>query len=284
MKHTIFQFQRTTKIVNIGRLSLKKNNMFKPLIKQKINVRTIELKTMKTHIFFLFFIVFASCNRKAHLENPFTGDELYLPYDIDECGVGLPIVLEKKSVNKALFTNFERKGIPLEQKYLYEDENISFLVDGYNAEKKIGYIWITEACLEADAISNNIIENFKYSMEAGRYESEEDSLALRRDIDTLEKMFYVPPKIGLSLAEVKYILDKQEKGELFIALINHFDERYSLPYNHLRKIYYKPKNQRKTHSELEQDMNEIEQKRLKRKRKTLVRDMNTYYFWSRKSK
>ena len=94
---------------------------------------------MKNYTFLILIIILASCNRKIYLQNPFTGDELYLPYDIDECGVGLPIFLEKKSVNEALFENFERKKIPLQKKYLYEDKNVSFLVDGYNAEKKIGY-------------------------------------------------------------------------------------------------------------------------------------------------
>ena len=236
---------------------------------------------MKPHIFFTLFIIFVSCNRKAQLQNPFTGDELDLPYLIEECGTYHPTFLEKKNVNKALFEHFERKGVPLQEEYLYEDENISFLVDGYNVEKKIGYIWITATCLESDAIENIIIENFKSILETKKHENKEDSLALRREIDTLEKIFYVPPKIGLSLAEVRYILGKQEKGELFIALINHFDERYSLPYNHLRKIYYKPKNQRKAYDKLQKNMNKIEQKRLKRKRKALVRDMNNYFFWSK---
>lgn len=238
---------------------------------------------MKSHIFFILLIILASCNRKAHLQNPFTGDELYLPYYIEECGSELPIILEKAAVKKALFAHFERKGIPLKEKYLYEDENISFLLDGYNAEKKIGYIWITEACLEMDAMENMIIEDLKEAGEFKMY-GNQDSLSFYQNIDTLEQMFYVPPKVGLSLTEVKYILDKQEKGEVFIALINHFDERYSLFDDHLHKIYDKPKNKRKTNGQLSEHLDKIEQKRLKQRQKALVRDMNIYYFWSRKRK
>ncbi|MEZ4886315.1 MAG: hypothetical protein R3E32_16385 [Chitinophagales bacterium] len=348
---------------------------------------------MKYKILFLLpsiLLFFTTCHKNLSLQNSFNGDLVDLPYHTEECGTLFPIFLKRKVVRKEVFSSLKRKGIDLQPDYLYADGDISFVVDGFDPKKKIGYIWMDESVLDFDAIdfyfysfSGNIpaFEAYNHPKELAemllQYSRTSDSLRVRientlnmldsvvqnqtlqsiveqhihegiyweattRQIkecvefptitDTTKReelidICLLKQKMAryasgwnepntifeeiydrvlklenkdsiqqilnevadsfhshrLSFSEAQYLLEKQKKGELFIAMINNFDERYNLPFDHSHDHRNGPKMNRDYKSRNEY-LQRIEAKRLKKKLKKLLQDLNSYVSWSIRQK
>ncbi len=76
------------------------------------------------------------------LVNPFTFEKLDVPFMPAMFGTGLPARLKAKEAREAISKIFQEEGIELDTNYHYKKDGINIKLDGYDVERKVGYVWI----------------------------------------------------------------------------------------------------------------------------------------------
>jgi len=76
------------------------------------------------------------------LFNPFLYENLGIPYSPPTCGNGLLSYISKKDAREVINKVFEEEGIKLQENYYYKSDSITTVVDGFNPDLNIGYIWL----------------------------------------------------------------------------------------------------------------------------------------------
>jgi len=197
------------------------------------------------------------------VQNPFNEENADLPYYTEECGSESPYFLDREWIQTEIISTLKQKGILLEQDYLFQKDSVSVVLDGYDPKSRIGYIWINEDNLEFDLMD---------------YSSVEEVI-----LKEVQELYESNPNENLSFAEAEYFFEKQRKGELFVALINNLNPKYNLDFYDLKGYRDSPKMQRKYHQSDDKDyydsVTKFKQKKLVKKMRNLVRDMERYVDW-----
>ncbi|MBI3099362.1 MAG: hypothetical protein HYY93_14145 [Planctomycetes bacterium] len=138
---------------------------------------------------------------KPPSRNPFAVAESGLPFQTSPFGTGAPERLEEKLVRRIADRIFKEAGYTLRRYHPYDRDGVSFVADGYDPEKKVGYVHGTWETLDQDAI-----------VHWDRAEGEKAPPA-------------EDPK-KLSLAEATRMESRAVKDREFIAVISAFDSRF----------------------------------------------------------
>ncbi len=78
----------------------------------------------------------------AKTENPFQLSQSGLPFQTSPFGAGMPSYLSEEQARRVIDKVFAESGYHLREHLPFTDgENISFVADGYDPDKKIGYVW-----------------------------------------------------------------------------------------------------------------------------------------------
>ncbi len=133
------------------------------------------------------------------LENPFTVERSGLPHRTSSFGTGAPSRIEEARARELIERIFSDAGFALKRDQPWTRGDISFVADGYDSEKKVGYVWGTYQRLDRDAI---ISWN-----------------------DPKEGADAADPKM-LSLKEARQLEESAARDKEFIALITPFDKRF----------------------------------------------------------
>lgn len=76
------------------------------------------------------------------LVNPFTFENLRVPYRPASFGTGMASRLKGDEARAVINKVFQEEGIDLEKNYFYKKDSISVVLNGFNADLNIGYVWI----------------------------------------------------------------------------------------------------------------------------------------------
>lgn len=78
------------------------------------------------------------------IENPFVFEQLKIPFVTSMQGGGMKSRLKSEKARETINKVFQEAGITLEADYHYKKNGINIKLDGYDAKRKIGYVWIDE--------------------------------------------------------------------------------------------------------------------------------------------
>jgi len=76
------------------------------------------------------------------LFNPFTFKRLSVPFMTAMFGTGMPERLKSNEARTVINRVFEEEGINLEKNYYYKKDSIKVILDGFDADLNIGYVWV----------------------------------------------------------------------------------------------------------------------------------------------
>jgi len=83
-----------------------------------------------------------SCLSQNTTENPFIVKHTGLPYRAPSCGNGMPSRISPKLAQEVIEEVFAEEGVLLQKNYAIEKEGVKLIVNGYNEQLKIGYVWM----------------------------------------------------------------------------------------------------------------------------------------------
>lgn len=184
----------------------------------------------------------------AAVANPFTLEASGLPYVSPDFGTGAPRYLEDDIAREVIERVFRKAGFPLKPRQQYDRNGVTFIADGYDADRHVGYVFASEENLDDDALGwqpepgqHDLIN---YRLDALAYWAEQvgDTARLKeiRSVQQLpdpakRKAAYRallardrPTK--LSLAEAQRLISKGPSRGEFIAVISNYDARLIVPY------------------------------------------------------
>ncbi len=95
------------------------------------------------------------------LVNPFPFENLDIPFIPPMHGTGLPARLKSEQARETIHKVFREEGIKLEENYVYTKNGINVKLDGYNAKRNIGFVWLDYENQGAGVI-NSWRSNFQY--------------------------------------------------------------------------------------------------------------------------
>ncbi len=129
----------------------------------------------KTALTFLFIgIITVSCSSKKVKQdnNPFTFEKTGLPVQTSFCGVGLPDLISSDLADNIIGQVFRDNGFKLTKNYLYKTDSSSFVLNGYDKNKKTGYVYLEYNNLEDDAVIPWDEDSFALFYEPDKFGSE----------------------------------------------------------------------------------------------------------------
>ncbi len=106
-------------------------------------------------VFLLFVMLFqTACSQKKvdQTKNPFTFEKTGLPHQTFFCGVGLPDLISTDLAENVIGQIFKENGFQLTKNYLYQKDSSSFILNGYDKNHQIGYVYLDYGNLEDDGI------------------------------------------------------------------------------------------------------------------------------------
>lgn len=187
--------------------------------------------------------------------NPFCVAVSGLPHQTSPYGTGVPNYVEADFARRVIEKVFSDAGYTMQQDVQYDDNGVAFSVDGYDAEKKVGFVVGGWGNLDNDALVHWHLmrsgDDDDFSAQASsleqslNYPSASDSdKQIVRDIQAARKQ----PDLAKRSAAFKSILDRYSKSMLsleeieelesralegsdFIAVISTFDQRFIRPWN-----------------------------------------------------
>jgi len=89
---------------------------------------------------------------KKKLRNPFTITQGGLPHVFPSCGTCEPTYIKDKVAKGIIERVFKEEGFTLEKNYHFKKGKSSFIVDGYDLKRNIGYVFAGGHNLENDAV------------------------------------------------------------------------------------------------------------------------------------
>ncbi len=95
--------------------------------------------------------------KQDSLFNPFPFERLGVPYMPAFFGTGMPSRLRGEEARATINQVFAEEGINFQENYHYKNDSISVVLDGYNPDANIGYIW-----LDWDKMGNGMVMNNIY--------------------------------------------------------------------------------------------------------------------------
>lgn len=181
--------------------------------------------------------------------NPFTLETSGLPHVSSGFGVGEPNYLEEELAREVIERVFRQAGYRFTPNYEYVKDDVACIADGYDPQRRVGYVYADYRSLDRDAegalsmleISTADIETVDFLLDdlASEFEYKNDRAkcervrALQRIEDPAARraafLNYTkenrPDK--LSLAEAQALVDSKPHDNEFIAVVSHFDERFT---------------------------------------------------------
>lgn len=188
---------------------------------------------------------------KGPLINPFRVALSGLPYRTYPCGTGQPHYLDEAIARRAIEETFQKAGYHLAARHRYHQGDVALAADGYDVEKKVGYVVAYYANLSNDAIISwrhpNSRANAEEAMDrlVGRISDDAMMATFVAEIQAAKKL-PDPAKRGtayrailvqagqhnVSLAEMKQLEEPVANHQDFVAVISLFDPRF-----HVRPVY-----------------------------------------------
>ncbi len=132
--------------------------------------------------------------------HPFTVAESGLPFRTSPFGTGAPSRLDEAKAREVISRVFAQEGYRLSRDVPYDRNGVAFIADGYDAEKKVGFVFATHKRLDADGVLS--------------WNNEGQPPPEAKD----------PSRI--SLGEAKALEDRAASDREFIAVISHYDRRF----------------------------------------------------------
>ncbi len=188
---------------------------------------------------------FGSANsEEATSGNPLSVANSGLPFATSAFGTGQPTRLEEGLARRTIHQIFKKEGYAMKSPYTYQKNGISFEADGYDPDKKVGFIFTGWKNLDIDGIRRWWVQQEKTDPETLlgavlKRSREPDAPALKKAFaeaqkiqdkadraEAMEKVLeqYSTPRV--SLEELRKLEQQPEVDKDFIAVISQFDRRF----------------------------------------------------------
>lgn len=190
-------------------------------------------------------------------ENPFALSHSGLPHRTSLEGDQATWRVQEDIARELIERVFREEGVVLNPAHAYEDNEIAFQADGFDPGRKIGYVlagpgnlepdalidWLTAAVQRQDA-SPELVQSYLETMRESLPENlraQADAALRFTDVKAQQEAIqYIRGEMWrqsgagrkrLSLEEARALERKAAAGEEFIAVISHYDPRFTAP-NH----------------------------------------------------
>ena len=176
------------------------------------------------------------------LTNPFTVATSGLPRQPLMFGTGAPSHLDDEVARKLIEKVFKEEGFELKRDVAYKRGDIEFVASGYNADKKIGYVWGSWDKLGADTLTRTRIPakdqpinaqwlggflgpdyKARYKKAVAVKDPEKRQKAFR---ELLDEQLAEDARREVSLEEMRTVNARAEQGKEFVAIISMYDRRF----------------------------------------------------------
>ena len=117
------------------------------------------------------------------LGNPFTFEKMGVPYIPASFGTGLPSRLSESDARGIIEKVFDQEGLDLEKEYIYHKDGVKVKLDGYNAEMKIGYVWV-----DYSNMGVGMVNRYNYSATSSYYKNPLENIKNRSFEEIKEEM------------------------------------------------------------------------------------------------
>lgn len=180
-------------------------------------------------------------------KNPLTVAQSGLPYRAPSYGTGLPQYVDDDLARRTLSRLFREAGYQLQSGYQYDRDGISFVADGYDAKKNVGYVFANWGNLDHDGIlrwwARGKEMDTRGLLEAIlKYARTEEDKVLKKEFEescaiedpekreaALQAVLarYSAPR--LSLAEARVLEEGNAEEQGFVAIVSKWDRRFASP-------------------------------------------------------
>ncbi|HEX5445381.1 MAG TPA: hypothetical protein VFW87_16265 [Pirellulales bacterium] len=191
----------------------------------------------------------SSLSTQAVTRNPFTPDTWGLPKFCPACGTHSPRYLDSETAREAIELSFAKAGCELVRRYPFARDGITFIADGYDPVRHVGYVYLTYDSLNVDAFTTALrggpgsTEDLELWLGELAIDAQQDNdAALFQEVQAIDRLADREERfraIGdivsrdcptrLSLAEATKLAARAEKTGEFVAVISNFDLRFALP-------------------------------------------------------
>lgn len=182
------------------------------------------------------------------VRNPFTPETWNLPRYIAPCGFHSPQYLDSEIAREAIEQAFAEAGCELVRRCPFERDGITFIADGYDPVRQVGYVYLTHDNLNVDAFTTTprggrrSTEQVEVWLDELSFDAQQDNdAALFQEVQAIgrledpEERFRAACDIvsrdrptRLSLAEAKKLTARAETTGEFVAVISNFDPRFAV--------------------------------------------------------
>lgn len=247
----------------------------------------------------------ASSADRPPSENPFRVERSGLPHQVSYFGNGAPQYIDDELARRAIEQVFLDAGYDLSANEPFTDEGISFVADGYDKEKQVGYILAGWRNLDRDAFDGCTAIEVKPGdtaaavsalLDLAEGSSEYASLldqaeAARRIPDpdrreaALQALLTEYGRDRISLAEMQLLEDRTPRTKRFVAVISHVDDRLQLRFSYGEQEAYSFEyyaiQQISNPAKREWAMRRLKEKQARRTIEALEYAVREYIAWAR---
>lgn len=165
---------------------------------------------------------------KDTLGNPFPFESMGVPYIPASFGTGLPSRIKSEDAREVINKVFKEEGLKLEQQYMYNKDGVKVLLDGYNPELQIGYVWVDYRNMGPGMVasynrrypSNDSYARYTTSPlnDIENYDMDALDRTINRFLERIEDFDEEKKTITKALEEARQISRKKKQRKAFEAL------------------------------------------------------------------
>jgi hypothetical protein len=176
--------------------------------------------------------------------NPFTVAVSGLPHRTSPYGTGVPNYLDAELARRVIERTFQQAGYRLARQQTYDRDGVAMVIDGYDARKKVGYVFGNYRNLDDDAVirwwaaraaAAGLDAEIDALERTLQYEPEAKELAeikQARQLDpqgreaAFRAILAKRSRALISMGEIQQLEDRGPRDKEFIAVISQFDPRF----------------------------------------------------------
>lgn|GEM_PF-6160964 len=180
-------------------------------------------------------------------KNPFTATVSGLPHRTSAYGTGVPDYIDADLARRVIERTFRQQGYDLSSDHRIDEKEIACPIDGYDAKRKIGYVfagysnlendvlvrwWATQAKSgDTDSAISTMIQSARFGPDQQKLSAEVKAARALPDPARREAALQVIlekySSERLSRAEIEKLRVRAPRTKQFIAVISQFDRRFA---------------------------------------------------------
>jgi len=155
------------------------------------------------------------------LSNPFSFESMGVPFMPAMFGTGMPSRLTSEEARETINRVFREEGIKLKSNYKYKQTDLNVTLDGYDANQKIGYVWVDYSKMSAGMVDGWVVSPYRNHHDAEIAIILDEKKYVTNSIDFLQSMI----NNGLSEEEDKDLVAAYSKRFHQVDLLTNEDDK-----------------------------------------------------------